>query len=179
MFFRGIARALGLRGGGDNRAKAQTDDRWTRTGESPGNDRFGRLLDRIRDDALVIYAHHDLPTWPGHYVRARGENRWTFVAESMSSEDRWGMLAQYPPEDGWRFASLEDLGLDAEDEQLAAAARVLGHARAIARVDPRDPIQAALERAVALGAEWQALTAETGPDIQVVPPHPLNRSSGP
>lgn len=177
VFFRGIARALGLRGGRDPSADVQADDPWTRTEEAPVKDRFGRMLDRICDDALVVYADHDLPTLPGHYARAPGQSRWTFVAERLSPEDRWAMLAQYPPQDGWRFASLEDLGRDAKDEQLAAAARILGHARAIARPDPRDPLQATLERAVALGAEWQALTSDTAPDIQVAPPRPLDRPS--
>ena len=165
LFFRGIAKALGIRGGRppDAEVPLADIDPWTVAG--PGETPIGSLLAEIDQDALTVYAEHGLPTRRGHYARAPGDREWQFVAERMEVQDRWALIEDYPPEQGWKFATLPDLGLHArEPEALKIAGRLLSGTMALRRSirggDGMGPGEA-LDAAVRLGAEWQGLRMET------------------
>lgn len=165
VFFRSVARALGIRGGRAREPEVPLSeiDPWTAasSGEAP----IGSLLAEIEQDALAIYAEHGLPTRRGHYARAPGDREWQFVAERMEVQDRWALVEEYPPEQGWKFATLADLGLHAAEPQaLRMAGRLLsgtmalrGSARGGNAINPSETLDAA----VRLGAEWQELRMET------------------
>lgn len=160
VLVQGLARALGRAREPLRPVVIPDEDPWERQ-SSRREDRFSRMLGRIRQDALVVHAARGLPTLPGHYAMLPDRKQWTFVAETLTPEERWSMVERYPPEAGWRFSTLEHLGQNDPDERIAAASRVLGLARSIERSKAPGALTSALERALALGAEWQALTAGT------------------
>ena len=187
VFFRGVAKALGLRGGRPPvpHATLAEIDPWTAAGA--GDAPIGSLLAEIEQDALAVYAEHGLPTRRGHYARAPGDGEWQFVAERMEVEDRWALIEEYPPDQGWKFATLPDLGLHAaEPEALKIAARLLSGTGALRRSMRGGEVLGpgeTLDAAVRLGAEWQGLRMETAwreaEPVTVAKPKRLPRSRKP
>lgn len=119
-------------------------------------DALDLALDEIEQGALAVYAAAGLPTRLGHYRRdPLGE--WVFLAPRLSPEERFQLALGHPPEDGWRFARLQDLGLREAREDVRHAARLLSEIADLraARDGPltREHLLIALE----LGGAWRAL----------------------
>ena len=117
----------------------------------------------IETSALEVYAAHGLPTRHGHYQRAPGATEWIWLAEELPADLRWAMVLERPPEDGWRYAILEDIGrFPGASTELVAAAGLLGGCRHLKdRLNGREPGEHGedLQMAIRLGSDWQGLKA--------------------
>lgn len=112
--------------------------------------------------ALQVYAANGLPTQPGHYRRGPSSSDWLFLGEHIDASMKWAMVLEMPPEQGWRYASLEDLGRYADaSAELRGASHLLEICRHLkARIQGTEPGEAGddIETAIRLGVEWRALT---------------------
>ena len=132
-------------------------DPWQAMGRAkpPGS----ALLDGIERTALEVYGRHGLPTAPGHYRRGQRARSWSFLGEHLTPEARWALLMERPPEKGWRYGTLADIGRSGPPEVKAASALLAGCARlrngagAAGGQDLLDIVDAAIR----LGADWWAL----------------------
>lgn len=122
--------------------------------------------------AAEVYGRYGLPDQPGHYRRRGDEGAWEKVADRLTSAEKWTLIQAAPPEDGWRFASLERLGAQSEVAEVRQAAAVLGACRGLRqRLTEATPITPQdLADAVRLGASWRRLSA---PDAIPAAPGPL------
>ncbi|WP_426038442.1 hypothetical protein [Brevundimonas sp. DC300-4] len=151
---------LGNRGRGDRKtALVVAGDLWERAGR-----RAPATLPAIAEveaSALQVYADHGLPTQHGHYQRAPGAPEWTWLAEELPAELRWAMVLERPPEQGWRYATLEDIGrFPGASGELLAAANLLAECRHLKdRLTGREPGEPGddIQTAIRLGFEWHAL----------------------
>lgn len=85
-------------------------------------DEIGELLNSFEARGLEIFGRYGLPTVPGAYRRGPTGD-WEFLASSIAIQDRWSLVLQNPPEDGWKYAKLADVGrqmLPQEREVMAA-----------------------------------------------------------
>lgn len=121
------------------------------------HDALSLALAEIEAGALEIYAQAGLPTQPGHYRRDPYTADWIFIARQIEPSERFALALRYPPEQGWRFARLEDLGARSDRDDVQAAARLMADVatlRASRRgVLTHDHLLTAME----LGAAWRAL----------------------
>ena len=125
------------------------------------------LLDQIEERAISVYAEHGLPQRQGLYMKSQRAKHWKFLAATLSPEERWDLMLTHPLKDGWRFASLEELGRQhpGASPRLIQAADILAsckhfrprlkHALADANED--------FERAVYLGRNWHDVTLSSVP----------------
>ena len=147
-------------------AASEIEDPWAGPSTPAPPDAVSRLLTDIEATALAIYQAHDAPTRPGEYVRSPKTRRWRFLADRLSAEERWALVLANPPEDGWRYGALEDIGADpAEAPELRAAAALLrGCRRLRASLRNRDLTSQAddIEAALRLGADWRTLKQALG-----------------
>ena len=151
---------LGNRGRGDRKTGlVVAGDLWERAGR-----RAPATLPAIAEveaSALQVYADHGLPTQHGHYQRAPGAPEWTWLAEELPAELRWAMVLERPPEQGWRYATLEDIGrFPGASGELLAAANLLAECRHLKdRLTGREPGEPGddIQTAIRLGFEWHAL----------------------
>ena len=151
---------LGNRGRADRKtALALAGDVWERAGK-----RAQATLPAIAEIeacALQVYADHGLPTQHGHYQRAPGAEGWTWLAEELPAHLRWAMVLERPPEHGWRYAMLEDIGrFPGASAELRAAANLLAECRHLKdRLAGREPGEPGedIQSAIRLGFEWHAL----------------------
>ena len=115
----------------------------------------------VESSALEVYAAHGLPTQHGHYQRAPGTAAWTWLAEELPAELRWAMVLERPPEHGWRYATLEDIGrFPGASDELLAAANLLRECRHLKdRLAGREPGEPGddIQTAIRLGFEWHSL----------------------
>lgn len=111
--------------------------------------------------ALKVYGDHGLPTRPGHYRRGPDDDHWTYLGEHVDAPYRWAMVLDRPPESGWRYATLEDIGRHpGGSPQLQAASGLLSTCRHLkSRLTGREPGEPGddIETAIRLGVEWRAL----------------------
>lgn len=114
-------------------------------------------LDEVEVGALEVYARAGLPTTPGHYRRSPGTADWTFVAARLSPEDRFALTLDHPPEAGWRFARLQDLGARSDRAELKAASRLLNDIADLRAARHGILTQDHLLLAMELGGAWRAL----------------------
>jgi len=116
-----------------------------------------RVLSQIEQTALEIYAEHGLPTRPGHYRRGRRARTWTWLGEHLTPEARWAAIMERPPEEGWRYGVLADLGRTGPPE-VRAAADLLARCAFLRERRPAGPATAEdLDLAIRLGADWRTL----------------------
>lgn len=115
----------------------------------------------VEATAIDVYAAHGLPTRPGHYQRGPGALEWTWLAEELPAELRWAMVLERPPEHGWRYATLEDIGrFRGASSELLAAADLLSECRHLkGRLTGREPGEPGddIQTAIRLGHAWHAL----------------------
>jgi hypothetical protein len=125
--------------------------------EPAESDALSLALDEIEAGALDIYASAGLPTQPGHYRREPDSADWTFLSADLGPSERFALTLEYPPEQGWRFARLQDLGARSDREDLRAASRLMADV-AMLRTSRREGVaHDHLLTAMELGSAWRAL----------------------
>lgn len=136
-------------------------DAWAGPDASAPPAAIALLLADIERTALGIYAAHGLPTRAGHYARGPRARRWRFISDHLGAEERWALVLDRPPEIGWRYSALEDLGAHehGRPELRAAAGLLAGCSRLRRRLRERGstPLADDLEAAIRLGADWRSL----------------------
>ena len=151
----------------------------------PEDDPLSLLLAEIQAGALAVYDRHGLPTRLGHYVRDPADGEWRFLAERLSPTRRFEPMLEHPPEEGWRFARLEDLGARSNKPDLAAASDLLRLAARLREARDGPLLAEDLLTAMELGATWRAnreiilaaRVAAAGARPKT-PPRPRKRRSG-
>ena len=138
---------------------------------SPEDDALSRLLGEIQAGALAVYDRHGLPTRLGHYVCDPADGEWRFIAERLSPARRFELMLEHPPEQGWRFARLEDLGARHRDHPEVEVASELLNAVSRLRQNRASASADDLAEAIRLGQAWRALTAPR-PEPGTVPAAP-------
>jgi len=159
----GFARRLFQGRAGRNAASpALIEDPWSIRGEPAPPQPVHALLDEIEAAALAIYLAHGLPTRIGQYARSARSRTWKFVAETLSAEERWALFLANDTGKGWRFASLEELGLTEVNgsADLRRASELLTACRSLrsglngeGTTSRADDIETALR----LGSEWRLI----------------------
>lgn len=138
---------------------ATTADVWERAGQAATATL--PLMAEVEALALRIYGAHGLPTQAGHYRRGPHAEAWLFLGEHLDAELRWAMVLDMPPEAGWRYATLEDIGrYPGAPAELRAASNLLATCRHLkARLNGREAGHPGddIETAIRLGADWRAL----------------------
>ena len=132
------------------------------------------LLDELEDKALAVYQRSGLPVHHGHYVRAPGARDWQFVAEILSPTERWALVQEYPPEQGWRFGTLQTLGhFEPAGDPAIGASDVLTECQALrdSREAHHEAMMMMLERAIRLGMTGADLRRGNG-SLRFFPPSP-------
>ena len=150
----------------DDREVFEDRDRWS--GSAPKSDPTPllALLGALEDKALAVYQRAGLPVQRGHYARPPDTREWQFVAETLSPADRWALVQTYPPEQGWRFATLQTLGrFEPTGDPAVAASDVLSECQAMrdTREAHHEASMLILERAIRLGMTGADLPHGTGP----------------
>lgn len=131
--------------------------------EASEPDRLTLMLGEIEAGALAVYAANGLPHQSGHYRRAPNETEWRFIGAELPPEKRFALTLEHPPEQGWRFARLQDLGARSEREELRAASRLLNDIAEL-RLAGRGMLTSEhLLMAMELGEAWRALQ-----DVQAI-----------
>ncbi len=119
------------------------------------------IMAEVEALALQIYGVHGLPTQPGHYRRGPNADAWLFLGEHVEADLRWAMVLEMPPEAGWRYATLEDIGrFKGAPSDLRAASNLLATCRHLkSRLHGREAGHPGddIETAIRLGADWRAL----------------------
>lgn len=115
-------------------------------------------LREVETGALEVYAAGGLPVAPGHYCKAPNAAEWSFLAAEMSPAARFDLALSQPVEEGWLYASLQDLGARSPRSDLRAASRLLNEIAEIRKARresglTQDHLMAAME----LGGAWRAL----------------------
>jgi hypothetical protein len=120
------------------------------------------LLDEIETSALSVYRSHGLPTRVGQYACSDRSMSWKFVAETLDPEERWELFLANDTGKGWRFASLEDLGLlkPGASPELRKASEILTACRTLrlsltgqGSTSRAEDIEAAIQ----LGSGWRMI----------------------
>ena len=137
----------------------------------PEDDALSLLLGEIQAGALAVYDRHGLPTRLGHYVCDPADGEWRFIAERLSPARRFELMLEHPPEQGWRFARLEDLGARHRDHPEVEVASELLNAVSRLRLNRASASADDLAEAIRLGQAWRALTAPR-PEPGTVPAAP-------
>jgi|GEM_PF-3041064 len=147
------------RGAGKTALAVAAADMWERAGRR-GPATLPAITE-IEASAMEVYAAHGLPTQHGHYQRAPGAGEWVWLAEELPAELRWAMVLERPPEHGWRYATLEDIGrFPGASAELMAAANLLSGCRHLKdRLTGREPGEPGddIQTAIRLGFQWHAL----------------------
>ncbi len=152
---------LGNRGRQDRRTTAMVRavDMWERAGKASAATL--PIMAKVEKLALQVYAANHLPIEAGHYRRGPTSDGWVYLGEQIDAEVRWAMVLQHPPEEGWHYATLEDIGrFPGAPTELLAAANLLSTCRHLkARLLGREPGEPGddIETAIRLGVDWREL----------------------
>ena len=134
-------------------------DMWERAGKASAATL--PIMAKVEKLALQVYAANHLPTEPGHYRRGPSSDGWLYLGEHVDADARWAMVLQHPPEEGWRYATLEDIGrFPGAPPELLAAANLLSTCRHLkSRLLGREPGEPGddIETAIRLGVDWREL----------------------
>ena len=147
------------RSGGGRSEVAVAADLWERAGQA--SMATLPVMAKVEKLALKVYGECGLPTEPGHYRRGPQADGWIYLGQHLDAETRWAMILEMPPEAGWRYATLEDLGrYPGAPTELKAASNLLAtcrHLKArLAGGEPGNPGDD-LETAIRLGVDWREL----------------------
>ncbi len=124
---------------------------------APESDDLSVALDEIEAAALELYASNGLPGQPGHYRLAPNETEWRFIGADLKPEARFALTLEHPPEQGWRFARLQDLGARSDRAELREASRLLNDIAVFRQARRGVLTQDHLLMAMELGGAWRAL----------------------
>lgn len=118
-----------------------------------------RLLDEVDAAAQAVYAIHHLPGAPGHYRQPVGAETWEHLAAYLSPAEKWALLDQDPTDQGWRYASLEQIGAQSAFADVRYASGLLSACRGLrSRLDGGMALSAQdVADAIRLGAAWRRL----------------------
>lgn len=133
------------------------------------------LLNDIETTALAIYAVHGFPDQQGHYARKSETDAWTFISEHLTPAERFALVEANPPEKGWRFGRLQDLGLQSGDNLLVTAGKLLDGVAKLRTIGlmTEDDFLAAIR----LGETWRAVREHPPPRFsRLVLTAPENRN---
>ncbi|HUH09023.1 MAG TPA: hypothetical protein VLZ73_00595 [Brevundimonas sp.] len=132
---------------------------------SAATDDLHPLLDEIESAALAVYALHGLPHAPGHYRQAPGTDAWEHLGHSLSPADKWTLLNQRPADQGWRYASLEQIGGRSPLGAVRHASGLLAACQGLRqRLNENTPLSAQdVADAIRLGAVWRRLLDASQP----------------
>lgn len=138
-----------------------------RPGVTPAEGVDSLLVELVHMEAAAaeVYGRHGLPDQPGQYRRRGEAGAWEKVADRLTPAEKWAMIEAAPREEGWRFASLEHLGVRSDIPEVRQAAAVLAACRGLrqrltaeAPISPQD-----LADAIRLGASWRRLSDAHAP----------------
>ena len=117
----------------------------------------------IEAAACEVYGRHGLPAQPGQYRRRGDDGVWERLSDRLSPAEKWALIQTAPPEEGWRFASLDGLGARSSVPEVRRAAAVLaacaGLRQRLTEAEPISPQD--LADAIRLGAAWRHLDVES------------------
>lgn len=68
------------------------------------------MLDAIERGAIEVFERHGLPSRPGLYRSETASGEWRLMEEAVSAEARWLKILEHPPEAGFKYLSLADVG---------------------------------------------------------------------
>ena len=123
------------------------------------DDDLRRMLGEVETAALAVYAFHGLPHAPGHYRQAPGAETWEHLAVALSPAEKWALLEQHPASQGWRYASLEQIGARSDIPDVRYASGLLSACQGLRqRLDEGMALSAQdVADAIRLGAAWRRL----------------------
>lgn len=119
-------------------------------------DTLDQALAEVERGALDVYAAVGLPTEPGHYRRDPNSRDWIFIATELSPAARFQLTLDHPPEDGWRFARLQDLGAHTDRTDVLQASRLLNEVAELRAARGSTLTRDHLLLALNLGDAWGA-----------------------
>lgn len=130
---------------------------------SDGVDSLLAEITAIEAAACDVYGRHGLPAQPGQYRRQGETGAWEKLADQLTPAEKWSMIQAAPPEEGWRFASLDGIGARSTIPEIRHASAVLAACRGLRqRLTDAEPITPQdLADAIRLGAAWRRLDAES------------------
>jgi hypothetical protein len=65
-----------------------------------------QALTVMLEDAVQVLKDLGLPCRPGFYRWDPGAMEWSFLSGALTPAERWAMVLEAPPGDGWRYATL-------------------------------------------------------------------------
>lgn len=107
-------------------------------GESARGSAVRRLLASAQDEALDAYRKAGLPDTPGVFGFNPETGAWELLGTEDSPSARWRYVLDHPPEAGWRYASLSQIGRRErpDDPVIALASSLLDQVTSsLARLD--------------------------------------------
>lgn len=128
------------------------------------------LIAEVEATALAVYRRHGLPDRPGQYARGPRAKSWSWLAESLTPQEKWARLESHPTGKGWRHGDLIRVGQDAEAAEARMASGVLAACKGLkARIETgRTPTFQDMADALRLGEAWRRM-AEVPPSPKAAP----------
>lgn len=122
------------------------------------------LIAEVEATALAVYRRQGLPDRPGQYARGPRAKSWSWLADSLTPEEKWARLESHPTGTGWRYGDLIRVGQEAEAAEARMASGVLAACKGLkARIESgRTPTFQDLADALRLGEAWRRM-AEVPP----------------
>lgn len=140
-----------------------------------------RLLASAQAEALDAYRRAGLPDTPGVLGLNPDALTWDLLGAEVSPAAKWNYVLDHPPEAGWRYASLSQIGRRErpDDPVIAMASDLLDQvAFSLARLDGEDGGASGrhdLEIAFELTMTWMRLVEAVS--IPATPPKVRTRST--
>lgn len=91
----------------------------------PRSSLLDEALAVLEAGALAVYREHGLPDRPGQYSCSPGATEWTWLAENLSPAQKWALVEEQPPGDGWRYSDLNGIGASSSIPRVDIASQVL------------------------------------------------------
>lgn len=133
-----------------------------------------KLLALAQAEALDAFRKAGLPDTPGVFGFDPDQARWVVLGADETPTERWRYVLNHPPENGWRYAGLSQIGRRERpgDPVIALAADLLDQvSSSLARLEGRSGVDASgrhdLEVAFELTMTWMRLVeavSATGPE---------------
>ncbi|MET4682252.1 hypothetical protein [Brevundimonas faecalis] len=125
-----------------------------------GADDLLTQVETIEAAAAEIYARYGLPDQPGHYRRRSHDTAWERLTNGLLPEEKWRIIQDAPPDLGWRYASLSQIGAGSVFTDVRHASAILSACHGLRlrlterlTISPQD-----LADAIRLGVSWRLLS---------------------